>query len=121
MFSAKRYPEDIRTKAIEAVNQRRLVNPRDRTIYREIAEQFNIGEQSLRLWVKKQDINPEDSETINELDSGADEPKTDDYTPMTQAELEVELRKLRSNIEKLKAENQLLKKAFVVFSADWSK
>lgn len=121
MFSAKRYPEDLRNKAIEAVNQRRLVNPRDRTIYREIAEEFEIGEQSLRLWVKKQDTQPDDGEAFTEFESDETKPLADTDVPMTQAELEVELKKLRTKIEKLKSENQLLKKAFVVFSSDWSK
>lgn len=121
MFSAKRYPENIRNKAIEAVNERRLVNPRDRTIYREVAEEFNIGEQSLRLWVKKQDIQPEENERLTIPESDDIELLPDDNIPMTQVELEGELKKLRSKIEKLKAENQLLKKAFVVFSSDWSK
>lgn len=88
------------------VDQRRIKNPRDRTIFREVAERFAVGEQSLRLWVRQHD-----SERLRgQKDAG---PQSNSST----AELEA----LRRKIEKLQAENDVLKRAFVAFSSEWSK
>lgn len=114
LFPSKRYSEDVRSRAIEAVNDRRLRNPRDRTIFREIAREFGVGEQSLRLWVKKCDQD-QVAEAIAE--SGATEPDS----PLSQIQMELEVKRLRRQLEKLQEENALLKKAFVVFSSEWSK
>lgn len=111
MFSAKRYPEDLRSKAIAAVNHRRLKDPKDRTIYREVADAFDIGEQSLRLWVKKSDA----SATSPSGTTSAEAP----IQPMTQLQMEAELSRLRNKVAKLQTENALLKKAFVAFSSEW--
>lgn len=111
MFSARRYPEDIRTRAIEAVNLRRLRDPKDRTVYREVAEEYQIGEQSLRLWVKKEDAVAA-SRTVAATTEAT-------LPPMTQLQMEAELKRLRSKVAKLQNENTLLKKAFVAMSSDW--
>ncbi len=119
LFSARRYAEDVRSNAIAAVDERRLKNPMDRTIYREVADEFNIGEQSLRLWVKKHDA---DSRDVASRDGGeADEPAERPAKNLTHAQLEAEVLSLRKKIEKLQAENDVLKRAFVVFSSEWEK
>lgn len=95
------------------VEQRRLSNPRDRTIFREVAEQFNVGEQSLRLWARHHDsLRIEETEA-----SGATKVNGHENPESVEAELE----RLRRRIQKLQAENDVLKKAFVVFSSEWSK
>lgn len=104
----KRYPETIRQHAIAAVQERRGRNPRDRTIYREIAHQFQVGEQSLRLWVKKHDA---EAGTVPQQDEGDQSAES----------MRMELEAMRQKIEQLQAENEVLKRAFVVFSAEWSK
>lgn len=119
MTLLRRYPEGIRGEAVAAVEERRLRNPRDRTIYREVAGQFNVGEQSLRLWVKKYDAERRRAASAAE--------KADDSATATSSEvmsterLEAELAAMRRKIEKLQAENEVLKRAFVVFSSEWSK
>lgn len=115
MFSSPRYSEDLRARAIDAVNDRRIRNPRDRTIYREVAREFDVGEQSLRLWVKKSDQQQVASVTggLTEADREIGE--------LDQIQMETELKRLRRQLEKLQEENTLLKKAFVVFSSEWSK
>ena len=117
MFSSARYSEDLRIRAIEAVNQRRLRNPRDRSIYREIADELGVGEQSLRLWVKKNDQLHVDAR-IDLQHSDGDARALGD---LDQIQMETELKRLRRQLEKLQEENALLKKAFVVFSSEWSK
>lgn len=120
MFSARRYPDDVRSRAVAAVDERRLKDPFDRTIFRQVADEFGIGEQSLRLWVKKHDADSRKSpaaETHASHAATGDQPKR----PMTPAQLEAEVRTLRKKVEKLQAENDILKRAFVVFSSEWEK
>lgn len=88
------------------VDRRRLKNPRDRTIFREVAERFEVGEQSLRLWVRDHDVEKLGGKS-------AATPQSNDVA----AELEA----LRRKIQKLQTENDVLKRAFVAFSSEWSK
>lgn len=104
-------------RAIEAVNQRRLQNPRDRSIFREVADELGVGEQSLRLWVKKSDQLQIDARLDPDHAGG----KTLQLGDLDQLQMETELKRLRRQLEKLQEENALLKKAFVVFSSEWSK
>ncbi|QCJ01170.1 hypothetical protein [Agrobacterium larrymoorei] len=117
LFSAKRYPGDVRLKAMAAVDMRRLKKPTDRTIFREVAEEFGIGEQSLRLWVKKHDADSRKG-AVEELPRDDTAPRDDELAAAT---LEAEVRTLRRKVEKLQAENDVLKRAFVVFSSEWEK
>ena len=91
------------------VDRRRTKNPRDRTIFREVAKQLEVGEQSLRLWVRHYD-----SERLGTRSKPAHgKPLPDTVT--------AELDALHRRIEKLQAENDVLKRAFVAFSSEWSK
>lgn len=91
------------------VLERRLRAPRDRSIYRSVADAFDVGEQSLRLWVKKQDR--------ENAVAAADETVTADSASVSSMHGEIE--RLKRQIERLHAENEVLKKAFVVFSSKW--
>lgn len=114
-----RYPDRLKEEAIAAVEARRLRNPRDRTIYREVADKFAVGEQSLRLWVKKNDAdrfkNPDETGSSSGRVSG----NSKEALQVTSKEIQIEFEKMRKQIEKLKAENEVLKRAFVVFSSEW--
>lgn len=113
-----RYPADVRKKAIDAVDQRRLRNPRDRTIFREVAQEFGVGEQSLRLWVKSLDARRLEAQHT----ASADLPDAVRLPEGASAALvEQELDSMRRQIQKLRAENDILKRAFVMFSTEWSK
>lgn len=114
---ARRYPEDVRDEAVASVEKRRLLNPRDRSIYREVAAQFEVGEQSLRLWVKKHDAEVAARNAMPPMI--ATEADGCDAGSMERIRLEME--SMRQKIEKLQAENEVLKRAFVVFSSEWSK
>ncbi|RWX81645.1 hypothetical protein EPK99_05110 [Neorhizobium lilium] len=108
----KRYSDELRERAVALVDERRIRNPRDRTIFRVIADELAVGEQSLRLWVKQFDkARVGASEKKRKLHTHSDQPPEH-----VEAELEI----LRKKIEKLQAENDVLKRAFVVFSSEWS-
>jgi transposase len=119
LFSTRRYGEDVRSSAIAAVDERRIKNPMDRTIYREVADEFNIGEQSLRLWVKKHDA--ENRVAMPRGGGTPDDPVELPTKNLAHAQLEAEVVSLRKRVEKLQAENEVLKRAFVVFSSEWEK
>ncbi len=107
----RKYSDEQRDAAVAMVEKRRLANPRDRAIYREVARHCAVGEQSLRLWVRARD----------EERSGADKGRFVDENMMSDADLRAELGNLRRKIQKLQSENEVLKRAFVAFSSDWSK
>lgn len=111
-----RYPNKTRDAAVAAVDQRRLRNPRDRTIFREVAEKFAVGEQSLRLWVKKND-----DQRLSKTDTSGKgrQRASKQAASLSQDQLQSEIGRMRKQIERLKAENDVLKRAFVVFSAEW--
>jgi transposase len=114
---ANRYPNKLRDAAIAAVELRRLRNPRDRTIFREVAEKFGVGEQSLRLWVKKND--DERLAQAEKPKAGRKQAAQPTAPRASQEHLQSELDRMRKQIERLKAENDVLKRAFVVFSSEW--
>lgn len=105
-----RYNSSVKTLAVAEVERRRFRNPRDRTIYREVARHFDVGEQSLRLWVKKKD-----AERLADADNAA--PAAGEA--MSPERMQSELQLLRRQIQKLRTENDVLKRAFVVFSSEW--
>lgn len=109
--SSARYDAAVKELAVSEVERRRLSNPRDRTIYREVAGQFGVGEQSLRLWVKKKD-----AERLE-----ADTPPASPRDVMSPEQMRSELHALRRQIQKLRTENEVLKQAFVVFSSEWGR
>lgn len=107
--SSARYGAAVKDLAVSEVERRRLLNPRDRTVYREVARQFGVGEQSLRLWMKKRD-----AERLE-----AAEPAAGSGDVMSPEQMHSELQALRRQIQKLRTENDVLKRAFVVFSSEW--
>ncbi len=113
--AAARYDSSVKEIAVAEVDRRRLENPRDRTIFREVAHQYGVGEQSLRLWVKKKDAERLDNDSRTQISEAAD---PSEATSLDQ--MQTELQQLRRQIQKLRTENEVLKRAFVVFSSEWS-
>ncbi|PSM42403.1 hypothetical protein C6Y14_14330 [Streptomyces dioscori] len=55
MVFDKKYGDEVRQRAVERVRQRRLAEPENRSIVREVAEEFEVGPQSLRKWLTRYD------------------------------------------------------------------
>ncbi|GAA1156101.1 hypothetical protein GCM10009654_09790 [Streptomyces hebeiensis] len=55
MVFDKKYSDEVRQRAVERVRQRRLAEPENRSIVREVAEEFEVGPQSLRKWLTRYD------------------------------------------------------------------
>jgi transposase-like protein len=116
MVFERKYSEEVRNAAVRRVVERRQAEPGNRSILREVAEEFAVGEQSLRIWVKR-------------LDDGmfsADEAARLRQAPRERllariAELEAELASANERIDVMSGEIEVLKKAFAIFAAEPAK
>jgi transposase len=91
MPAPKKYPEELRDRAVRLVFQIRRERGSSHGVIPEVARRLGIGDQSLRLWVKQADI-----------DEG-NRPGTTSTDAERIAELERENRELRRANEILKA------------------
>lgn len=103
-MSTKRYPAELRERAVRMVVEARESDPADRSVIGRIARQLGVGSESLRNWVKQTDI-----------DRGA-RPGTTSEDAARIKELEKENRELRRTNEILKAAS-----AFFAQEADSSR
>lgn len=105
----KKYSDELRDAAVARVVERRRAEPGNRSIMREVAEEMQVGEQSLRLWVKRLDDGMFD--TVGRT-SWRQAPK--DELVARIAQLEAELATAREEIE-------VLKRASAIFAAEIAK
>jgi transposase len=87
----KRYPPELRERAVRMVLEARRIDPRDNGAISRVARQLGVGPESLRTWVHRA-----------EIDAGA-RPGTTSEDKTRISELERELRELRRANEILKA------------------
>jgi transposase len=90
-MSTKRYPDELRERAVRMVIELREQDPGDRSIFSRVARQLGVGSESLRSWVKQSDIDGGKRPGIT----------TDDAARIK--ELEREVAELRRTNEILKA------------------
>lgn len=109
MAFEKKYSDELRDAAVRRVIDRRQAEPGNRSILREVAEELEVGEQSLRIWVKRLDDGMFTSGDGARLRQA---PKEQLLSRI--AELESELASAREEIE-------VLKKASAIFAAELSK
>ncbi|QFZ23000.1 transposase [Saccharothrix syringae] len=116
MAFERKYSDEVRNAAVRRVVERRQAEPGNRSILREVAEEFEVGEQSLRIWVKR-------------LDDGmfsAGEAARLRQAPRERllariAELEAELEAAHERIGAMAEEIEVLKKASAIFAAELAK
>ncbi|SKB05928.1 transposase [Aeromicrobium choanae] len=109
MAFEKKYSDEVRDAAVRRVVERRQAEPGNRAILREVAEEFEVGEQSLRIWVKRLDDGMFSSGDAVRLRQA---PK--DQLLARIAELEAELAAANEEIE-------VLKRASAIFAAELAK
>jgi transposase len=97
--SQKRYPKELKDRAVRMVQQLRKEDPADNSVISRVARQLGVGTESLRNWVKQTDI-----------DAGA--------RPGLTTEEREELRDLRKENKELRRANDILKAAASFFGAE---
>ena len=97
--SQKRYPPELKDRAVRMVQQLRREDPDDHTVISRVARQLGTGTESLRNWVKQADI-----------DAGT-------RAGLTTEERE-ELKELRKQNRELQRANDILRAAASFFGAE---
>ena len=54
--SSRRYPDELKERAVRLVLEARAEDPRDNTAISRVARQLGVGVESLRVWVKQAEI-----------------------------------------------------------------
>lgn len=109
MAFEKKYTDEVRDAAVRRVIDRRQAEPGNRSILREVAEEFEVGEQSLRIWVKR-------------LDDGMF--SAGDAARLRQApkeQLLARIAALESELAGAREEIEVLKRASAIFAAELAK
>ena len=96
---SKRYPAELRERAVRMVRELRQQDPADRTVVSRVARQLGVGDESLRSWVKQA-----------EIDAGQRAGLTSDD--------QAELKRLRKENFELRRANDILQAAATFFGAE---
>ena len=97
--SPKRYPAELKERAVRMVRDLRREDPGDHGVVTRVARQLGVGTESLRLWVKQA-----------ETDDGV-------WGGLTTEERK-ELAELRKENRDLKRSNDILQAAAIFFGAE---
>jgi len=96
--SQRRYPAEIKERAVRMVQELRREDPADQGVIARVARQLDVGAESLRAWVKQA-----------EVDGGS-------RAGVTTHE-QVELAELRKEVKELRRANEILRAAAAYFGA----
>ena len=97
--TTKRYPPELKQRAVKMVQELRAQDPRDKTVISRVARQLGVGDESLRSWVKRA-----------EMDAGKRLGLTTDG--------QAELKRLRKENFELRRANDILQSAATFFGAE---
>jgi len=97
--TSKRYPPELRERAVKMVQELRAQDPLDKTVISRVARQLGVGDESLRSWVKQA-----------EVDAGKRHGLTTDE--------QAELKRLRKENFELRRSNDILQSAAAFFGAE---
>lgn len=121
----KKYSDELKDQAINRVIERRRAEPDNRSILREVAEELDIGEQSLRGWIKRLDdrtfvSRPRIKAALDPVPDSAEAEGAVKNT-VGKSSLLGRIAALEAQVEALKTENEILKRAAVLFAAELNK
>ena len=95
----KRYPPELKERAVKLVRELRREDPADHTVISRVARQLSVGTESLRLWVKQAEID-------------------DGNRPGLTTDEQAELKRLRKENSELRRANDILQSAATFFGAE---
>ncbi|SDQ33454.1 transposase [Leucobacter chromiiresistens] len=108
MAFERKYSDEVRTAAVEEALRRRRAEPRNRSIIREVAEEYSVGYQSLRQWLARFDDGSYDFEGSEESTTGETEPSRE--------ELLAQIAVLQQRVDVLEADNRSLTRVVAMFA-----
>src|SRR5664280_1103326 len=97
--TTRRYPPELKERAVKMVQELRAQDPRDKTVISRVARQLGVGDESLRSWAKQA-----------EVDAG--------NRPGLTTEEQAELKRLRKENFELRRANDILQSAATFFGAE---
>ena len=97
--TSKRYPPELRDRAVKMVQELRAQDPRDKTVISRVARQLGGGDESLRSWVKQAEVNA-------------------GKRPGLTTDEQAELKRLRKENFELRRSNDILQSAAAFFGAE---
>ena len=97
--TTKRCPPELKERAVRMVHELREQDPHDKTVISRVARQLGVGDESLRAWVKRADV-----------DAGK--------RPGMTSEEQAELKRLRKENFELRRANDILQAAASFFGAE---
>jgi transposase len=117
MAFPRKYSDEARTGSVQRVVDRKRTEPRNRAIFREVALEFGVGEQSLRQWVSRYD---DGSYRYSAADGFASAPQVEsrDMVGADPRILSGRVAELERQLEALREENAVLKKALRIMAVD---
>ena len=95
----KRHPPELKERAVRMVRELRRDDPKDQGVVTRVARQLGVGTESLRQWVKQ-----------DEIEAG--------LRPGLTTEERDELKRLRKENRELQRANDILQAAAVFFGAE---
>lgn len=97
--SQRRYPPELKDRAVRMVHQLRREDPGDQGVISRVARQLGVGAESLRTWVKQADI-----------DAGS--------RPGVTTDEQARLAELEREVKELRRANEILQAAATFFGAE---
>ena len=97
--ASKRYPPELKERAVRLVLEARAEDPRDSTAISRVARQLGVGPESLRGWVKQAEID-------------------DGKKPGLTSEERARLKELEKEVKELRRSNAILRSASAFFAAE---
>jgi transposase len=95
----KRYPSELKERAVKMVLDLRRADPHDHGAITRVAHQLGIGPESLRKWVVQAEVNAGQRGGLS-------------------TEEQVELKELRKEVRELRRSNAILRSASAFFAAE---
>lgn len=129
----QKYSPDTREASLARVLERREAEPGNRAIIRETAEEFDVGEQSLRGWIRAHEKSLEPATPTAEADDAPVTPATATVEtpaeapvdppvrrgrPSAAASADARVAELEIEVAKLRRDRETLKSALAVLLSD---